>query len=67
VHHGLAALYLLRELMANLNSERQKADLPAVKVWEVFDMIAGTGEGGYVDGEKKENGRTTSRSTFRPG
>jgi hypothetical protein len=44
--HGLAALYVLRELMAQLASERQKADFPLVEPWEVFDLIGGTGTGG---------------------
>ncbi len=44
--HSLAALYILRELMARLNSERQQAGLPLVKPWELFDLIAATGAGG---------------------
>jgi hypothetical protein len=44
--HGLAALFVLRELMASLNSERQKTGNRLVKPWELFDLIGGTGTGG---------------------
>jgi patatin-like phospholipase/acyl hydrolase len=43
---GLSTLYILKGLMARLNYQRQKADLPRVKPCEVFDLIGGTSTGG---------------------
>jgi patatin-like phospholipase/acyl hydrolase len=45
---GLSTLYILNGLMAQLNRERQAKNLPSVKPCEVFDLIGGTGTGGYV-------------------
>jgi patatin-like phospholipase/acyl hydrolase len=45
---GLSTLYVLNSLMAQLNHERQAKNLPSVKPCEVFDLIGGTGTGGYV-------------------
>lgn len=45
---GLSTLYILKGLMTQLNNERRKYDLPAVKPCEVFDLIGGTSTGGYV-------------------
>ena len=45
---GLSTLYILKDLMAKLNQERQAANLPSVKPCEVFDLIGGTSTGGYV-------------------
>jgi hypothetical protein len=44
--HALAGLFVLRELMVSLNSERQKRGYPLVKPWELFDLVGGTGMGG---------------------
>lgn len=43
---GLSTLYILKGLMARLNDERQKSNLPRVKPYEVFDLIGGTSTGG---------------------
>jgi patatin-like phospholipase/acyl hydrolase len=43
---GLSTLYILKGLMARLNSQRQDAGLPRVKPCEVFDLIGGTSTGG---------------------
>ena len=43
---GLSALYILKNLMRNVNSERQRRGLSAVKPCEVFDLIGGTSTGG---------------------
>ena len=45
---GLSTLCVLNSLMAQLNHERQAKNLPSVKPCEVFDLIGGTGTGGYV-------------------
>jgi patatin-like phospholipase/acyl hydrolase len=45
---GLSTLYILKSLMERLNHERQTANLLPVKPCEVFDLIGGTGTGGYV-------------------
>lgn len=45
---GLSTLYILKGLMARLNDERQKSNLPRVKPYEVFDLIGGISTGGYV-------------------
>jgi hypothetical protein len=44
--HGLAALFVLRDLFASLNAERQSVGDTHVKPWELFDLIGGTGTGG---------------------
>ena len=43
---GLSTLYILKSLMIQLNNERAKNSLPAVKPCEVFDLIGGTSTGG---------------------
>jgi tetratricopeptide (TPR) repeat protein len=43
---GLSTLYILKSIMDQLNHERKKTDLPAVKPCEVFDLVGGTGIGG---------------------
>jgi patatin-like phospholipase/acyl hydrolase len=43
---GLSSLLVLQKLMSELNSERAKHRLPAVKPCEVFDLIGGTSTGG---------------------
>lgn len=45
---GLSTLYIMKGLMARLNDERQKSNVPRVKPWEVFDLIGGTSTGGFV-------------------
>ncbi len=49
VVHALAALHVLRELMAQINAERKTARLPPSQPWQVFDLIGGSGAGGSVD------------------
>jgi hypothetical protein len=34
--------------MTTLNSERQKRSHPLVKPWEMYDLVGGTGTGGFV-------------------
>ena len=45
---GLSTLYILKRIMDQLNFERKKSSLEAVKPCEVFDLIGGTSTGGYV-------------------
>jgi patatin-like phospholipase/acyl hydrolase len=45
---GLSTLYILKSLMVQLNRERQEAGLPRVKPCKLFDLIGGTGTGGYA-------------------
>lgn len=45
---GLSTVCILKGLMARLNDECQKSNLPPVKPCEVFDLIAGTSTGGLV-------------------
>jgi hypothetical protein len=46
---GLSSLYILKDLMGRLNIQRQDAGHTYVKPCQVFDLIGGTGTGGYVD------------------
>jgi patatin-like phospholipase/acyl hydrolase len=43
---GLSTLYILKGLMAQMNTQRQGAGLPQVKPCEAFDLIGGTSTGG---------------------
>ncbi len=43
---GLSELYVLQEIFAKLNNEREATGLRKVQPWEVFDMMGGTGVGG---------------------
>jgi patatin-like phospholipase/acyl hydrolase len=44
---GLSTLYILKNIMDRLNYERNEtANLPPVKLCEVFDLIRGTSTGG---------------------
>ena len=45
---GLSTLYILKRLMTQLNQAREAVSIPRVKPCEVFDLIGGTGTGGYV-------------------
>ena len=45
---GLSTLYILKQLMEDVNEEREKIQLPQVKPCELFDLIGGTSTGGYV-------------------
>ncbi|RFU27453.1 hypothetical protein B7463_g8883, partial [Scytalidium lignicola] len=45
---GLSTLYVLKSIMARLNHERNKTNLPPVKPCEVFDLIGGTSTGGLI-------------------
>ncbi|KAI9675964.1 MAG: hypothetical protein M1829_003202, partial [Trizodia sp. TS-e1964] len=45
---GLSSLLILKALMAKVNSERGKDNLPAVKPCELFDMMGGTSTGGII-------------------
>lgn len=43
---GLSTLYILKEIMAQINEERDDARL--LKPCDIFDLIGGTSAGGYV-------------------
>lgn len=43
---GLSTLYILKRIMDQLNFERKKSGLEAVKPCEIFDLIGGTSTGG---------------------
>ncbi|TVY64284.1 hypothetical protein LSUE1_G007155 [Lachnellula suecica] len=43
---GLSTLYILKNIMDQLNKIRKTASLPLVKPCEVFDLIGGTSTGG---------------------
>ena len=43
---GLSTLLILKALMAAVNDERIKAEQPALKPCELFDLIGGTSTGG---------------------
>ncbi len=43
---GLSTLYILKRIMDQLNFERKKSNLEAVKPCEIFDLIGGTSTGG---------------------
>ncbi|KAK4966329.1 hypothetical protein LTR42_011490 [Elasticomyces elasticus] len=45
---GLSTLYLLREIMQQLNDEREALTLNRVKPCEIFDLIGGTSTGGLI-------------------
>ncbi|KAF2875101.1 acyl transferase/acyl hydrolase/lysophospholipase [Massariosphaeria phaeospora] len=45
---GLSSLYILKDLMARLNHQRQSDGLARVKPCEVFDLIGGTSTGGLI-------------------
>ncbi len=45
---GLSVLLVLKELMTRLNQSLGSADIGVIKPCRVFDLIAGTGVGGYV-------------------
>jgi patatin-like phospholipase/acyl hydrolase len=44
---GLSTLYILRDIMSQLNRERGDGD--NLKPCDVFDLIGGTSTGGYVE------------------
>lgn len=44
---GLSTLYILRDIMVQLNHERDDGD--NLKPCDVFDLIGGTSTGGYVE------------------
>ena len=43
---GLSTLYILKRIIDQLNLERKKSGLEAVKPCEIFDLIGGTSTGG---------------------
>ena len=43
---GLSTLYIIKELMDRVNSERKKDGYPSVKPCQLFDLIGGTSTGG---------------------
>jgi patatin-like phospholipase/acyl hydrolase len=43
---GLSSLLILKDIMAQLNSEREHEQI--LKPCDVFDLIGGTSTGGYV-------------------
>ncbi|EJP60972.1 protein kinase subdomain-containing protein [Beauveria bassiana ARSEF 2860] len=45
---GLSTLFILKGIMARLNHERKKSDLPSAKPCEVFDLVGGTSTGGLI-------------------
>ncbi|KAA6415805.1 MAG: hypothetical protein FRX48_00523 [Lasallia pustulata] len=45
---GLSALYILQGLMTRVNKLRKARGEPAVKPFEVFDLIGGTSTGGLI-------------------
>ncbi|KGO50821.1 Acyl transferase/acyl hydrolase/lysophospholipase [Penicillium expansum] len=45
---GLSTLFILKNIMAGVNRQRQKSSLPAVKPCEIFDLIGGTSTGGLI-------------------
>ncbi|KAM3538281.1 hypothetical protein ARSEF1564_008804 [Beauveria bassiana] len=45
---GLSTLFILKGIMARLNHERKKSELPSAKPCEVFDLIGGTSTGGLI-------------------
>ena len=45
---GLSSLLILKGLMDEINADRQDRGQSPVKPCELFDLIGGTGTGGYV-------------------
>lgn len=45
---GLSSLFVLDELLQQVNEKRRRAGLFAVKPCELFDLIGGTGSGGLI-------------------
>ena len=45
---GLSTLFILKRIMDQLNFERKRSSLEAVKPCEIFDLVGGTSTGGYV-------------------
>jgi patatin-like phospholipase/acyl hydrolase len=45
---GLSSLYILNNIMDQLNHARAEIDLPPVRPCDVFDLIGGTSTGGWV-------------------
>jgi patatin-like phospholipase/acyl hydrolase len=43
---GLSALYVLRDLMKDINRARHQAGLPYAKPCQIFDLIGGSSTGG---------------------
>lgn len=43
---GLSSLLILKDVMAQLNSQREDSEV--LKPCDVFDLIGGTSTGGYV-------------------
>lgn len=46
--HGLSSLYILSDVMQQVNSERKQLGKESVKPCQLFDLIGGTSTGGLI-------------------
>jgi patatin-like phospholipase/acyl hydrolase len=57
---GLSSLFILENIVEQLNFVRKEAGLQPRKPCELFDLIGGTSTGGYVESERVASGTNQS-------